>query len=115
MAIFVMIQATTVISTLISSSYPAYTATATAPNFLKSDMDMTEQKNPYAEWPLHHLLFVKVRDGGGPSSIGHSVAKVHGLTLEELKAQCRKTGEEWIARDGALDVINQPVYDCAKA
>ncbi|CZT26422.1 hypothetical protein [Pseudomonas cerasi] len=66
--------------------------------------------NPYADWPLHHLVFVKVRDGGGPAAIAHSVAQVHGIRVDELKALCRKTGDEWIARDGTLDPINQAVY-----
>jgi hypothetical protein len=74
---------------------------------------MPDPRNPYADWPLHHLLFVKVRDGGGPHQVAHGVAELHGITLDELKAECRKTGEEWLARDGALDQINQPVYDWA--
>lgn len=71
---------------------------------------MPDPRNPYADWPQHHLLFVKVRDGGGPAQVAHGVAELHGITLDELKAECRKTGEEWLARDGALDTINQPVY-----
>ncbi len=74
---------------------------------------MTDNNNPYADWPSHHLLFVKVRDGGGPEKVAHGVAEVHGITIEELKAECRKTGEEWLARDGELDLINQRVYDWA--
>lgn len=69
--------------------------------------------NPYADWPLHHLLFVKVRDGGGPDKTAHSVAEVHGISLDTLKAECRRTGEEWLARDGELDAINQPIYEWA--
>ncbi|HHM0560666.1 TPA: hypothetical protein ACRDQR_006089 [Pseudomonas aeruginosa] len=76
---------------------------------------MTDPRNPYADWPQHHLLFVKVRDGGGPARAAHGVAEVHGITLDELKAECRKTGEEWLARDGELDSINAPVYEWARS
>lgn len=71
---------------------------------------MTDPRNPYADWPLHHQLLVKVRDGGDPAMVAHEVAELHGITLDELKAECRKTAEEWLARDGELDSINQPVY-----
>ena len=74
---------------------------------------MTDTHNPYADWPIHHLLFVKVRDGGGPSAVAHGVAELYGITLDELKAECRKTGDEWLARDGSLNQINQRVYDWA--
>jgi len=36
---------------------------------------------------------------------------VHGA---KLKTQCRRTSEEWIARDGGLCEINQRVYGWAK-
>jgi hypothetical protein len=74
---------------------------------------MTAPNNPYADWPLHHLLFVKVRDGGGPVKVAPGVAELHGITLDELKAACRKTAEEWLARDGELAQENKPVYDWA--
>jgi hypothetical protein len=80
-----------------------------------SDTDMNAPINPYQDWPLHHLLFVKVRDGGGPASIAEGVADLHGITLADLKSQCRKTAEEWLARDGKLAAENQPVYDWACA
>lgn len=79
-----------------------------------SENDMSAPNNPYADWPLHHLLFVSVRDGGGPVQAAHGVAELHGITLDELKAHCRQAGDEWLARDGSLTEINQPVYDWAK-
>jgi hypothetical protein len=71
--------------------------------------------NPFANWPKHHLMFVSLRDGGdSPEKLAPAVAAIHGISVEELKAQCRRTGEEWIARDGGLGEINQRVYDWAK-
>ena len=76
---------------------------------------MTAPDNLYANWPLHHLMFVALRDGGdSPEHLAPSVAAFHGISVEELKAHCRRTGEEWIARDGGLGEVNQHVYDWAK-
>ncbi|MHC8346733.1 hypothetical protein [Pseudomonas sp. RT6P73] len=68
------------------------------------------------EWPLPHLLFVKLRNSGkGPASLAPGVAARHGLSVEELKAHCCLTGEQWLARDGALSESSQRVYDWAKS
>ncbi|WP_433770940.1 hypothetical protein [Pseudomonas putida] len=76
---------------------------------------MTEPSNLYANWPVHHLMFVALRDGGdAPEQLAPTVATFHGISVEELKAQCRRSGEEWITRDGGLGEINQRVYDWAK-
>lgn len=76
---------------------------------------MTAPNNPYANWPKHHLMFVALRDGGdAPENLAQSVAIFNGISVEELKAQCRRTGEEWIARDGGLSEVNLRVYDWAK-
>ncbi|MNE91510.1 hypothetical protein D3C80_1891360 [compost metagenome] len=40
---------------------------------------MSDPRNPYSDWPLLHMLFVKVRDGGGPAKVAHGVAKLHGI------------------------------------
>ncbi|MBD9653566.1 hypothetical protein IB239_01910 [Pseudomonas sp. PDM12] len=74
---------------------------------------MQPPSNPYADWPLHHLLFVKVRDGGGPAKIAHSVAELHKITIEQLKAECRKTGDEWLAAGEELEAPDQRVYEWA--
>ena len=37
-----------------------------------SENDMTAPTNPYADWPLHHLLFVKLRDGGGGAAVSYT-------------------------------------------
>lgn len=80
-----------------------------------SENDMSAPKNPFSDWPLHHLLFVKLRDGGeGAANLAQGVADLHGISVDELKAHCRQAGDEWIARDGGLTEINQPVYDWAK-
>ena len=71
--------------------------------------------NPFATWPKHHLMFVTLRDGEQTlDKLAPAVAAIHGISVEELKAQCRRTGEEWIARDGGLGEINRRVYDWAK-
>lgn len=74
---------------------------------------MTHNQNPYADWPRHHYLFVCVRDGGGIVQAAHSVAELHGLSLDELKAQCRRAGEDFIAEAGKLNLPDQRVYDWA--
>jgi hypothetical protein len=43
------------------------------------------------------------------------VAEFYGVTLDELKANCIKAGEELIAERGELLVYEQPVYDWAKS
>lgn len=76
---------------------------------------MSAASNPYANWPLHHLMFVALRDGGDtPANLAEGLAAIHGISVEELKVQCRRTGEEWISRDGGLSEINQRVYAWAK-
>jgi len=79
-----------------------------------SENDMTAPKNPFEGLPLHHLLFLKLRDGGGPAKVAHAVAEQHGITLDELKEYCRLAGEELMAERGELLVYEQPVYDWAK-
>jgi hypothetical protein len=76
---------------------------------------MTEPSNLYADCPPHHLMFAALRDcGDAPEHLAPTVAAFHGISVEELKTQCRRTGEEWIARDGGLCEINQRVYARAK-
>jgi len=71
--------------------------------------------NAFATWPKHHLMFVTLRDGGETlAKLALAVAAIHGISVEELKAQCRRTGEEWITRDGGLSEINQRVYAWAQ-
>lgn len=77
-----------------------------------SDSNTETPSNPFEGLPLHQLLFLKIRDGGGPK-VAHGVADLHGITVEELKAQCRLAGEELIAERGELLVHEQTVYDWA--
>lgn len=80
------------------------------------ETDMNTLDNPLADRPLHHLLFVKLRNGGwGPASLAPGVAERHGLSVEELKAHCRLTAEEWLVRDGGLNAAGQRVYDWANS
>lgn len=79
-----------------------------------SDTDMAAPKNQFEGLPLHHLLFLKIRDGGG-AKVAHGVAELHGITLDELKAACVKAGEELTADRGHLLVYEQPVYDWARS
>lgn len=76
---------------------------------------MNDPQNPVAGLPLHHIQFLAVRDGGGPQKVAHGVAELHGLTLEELKANCRRAAEELIQERGALLEYEQPVYDWARS
>lgn len=73
-----------------------------------------DHENPFANIPLHHLLFLKIRDGGGPK-IAHSVADSHEISVDDLKAACKKAGEEIIQERGHLLVYEQPVYDWANS
>jgi hypothetical protein len=76
---------------------------------------MNATRNSNADWQLRHVMFVALRDGGdSPAKLAASLAAMHGISVEELKEQCRQTGEEWIARDGGLSEINQHVYNWAK-
>lgn len=78
---------------------------------------MTEKKewpaNPFEGLPLHHLLFLKIRDGGGAHKAAHGVAELHGITIDELKAACRLAGDELIEERGHLLVYEKPVYEWA--
>lgn len=79
-----------------------------------SENDMTAPTNPFEGLPLHHLLFLKIRDGGGPK-VAHGVAELHGISVDELKAQCRKAGEEILAERGEFLVYERPVVEWAKS
>lgn len=79
-----------------------------------SENNMTEPTNPFEGLPLHHLLFLKIRDGGGPK-VAHGVAELHGISVDELKAQFRKAGEEILAERGEFLVYERPVVDWAKS
>lgn len=73
---------------------------------------MQDSANPFKDLPLHHLLFLKIRDGGG-ASVAHGVAELHGITLEELKAACKRAAEELIEERGELLAYEKPVYEWA--
>lgn len=76
---------------------------------------MNATNNSDANWPMRHVMFVALRDGGNsPANLAEGLAAMQGISVEELKVQCRRTGEEWIARVGGLSEINQHVYIWAK-
>ena len=69
---------------------------------------------PFESWPEHIKLFVKLRDGGGPDQVAHSVAELHGISVDELKAQCRRAAEEIRQQNGKLEPYEQTVADWAR-
>lgn len=75
---------------------------------------MNAPTNPFEGMPLHHLLFLKLRDGGGASKVAHGVAELHGITIDELKAHCLKAAEE-ISQERPLAVYEEPVLAWAKS
>ncbi|MNV17248.1 hypothetical protein D3C71_1080320 [compost metagenome] len=72
---------------------------------------MQPNKNPYEGMPLHQYLFLCVRDGGLGART--SVAELHGITVDELKAHCKRAGEEILAERGEFLVYEKPVYEWA--
>ncbi|CAI8808647.1 hypothetical protein [Pseudomonas zeae] len=76
---------------------------------------MTAPTNPYEGMPLYHLLFLKLRDGGGACACASAVAELHGISVEELKAYCRLAATELIAERGQLLQCEEVVYDWAKS
>lgn len=68
----------------------------------------------FASLPLHHQLFIKLRDGGGLHQ-ANSIADLHNISIDELKAHCRRAGEELIQERGNLLVYEEPVYSWAKS
>ena len=55
-----------------------------------------------------------MRDSGRLlTDIALDVAEFHGISLDELKAECRKAAHELIAARGRLLTTEQPVYDWA--
>lgn len=73
-----------------------------------------DPRNPFADLPLHQLLFLKLRDGGGAANVAPAVAELHGITIDELKAHCRRAGEEILA-ERALLVYEVPVVEWARS
>lgn len=81
-----------------------------------SDTEMNAPKNQFDGVPLNVLMFLNLRDGGGgPARRAAAAAEFYGITVDELKAECRQVGESWIAQEGALSEINQRVYDWARS
>jgi len=78
------------------------------------DNDMTASKNSFEGMPLHRLLFLKLRDGGGAAKVAPGVAELHGITIEELKAHCQKAAEE-IQQERSLEIYEEPVLTWAKS
>lgn len=79
-----------------------------------NEQDFTPMKNPFEGMPLHQLLFLKLRDGGGAAKVAPGVAELHGITIDELKAHCLKAVEE-IRQERPLAVYEKPVVAWAKS
>lgn len=74
---------------------------------------MQKNENPFANMPRHHYLFMCVRDGGGVEKTAHALTLLHEISMEDLKAQCRKAGEEHIAATGGIQEPELRVYNWA--
>lgn len=79
-----------------------------------SEQDLTPMENPFEGMPLHRLLFLKLRDGGGAAKVAPGVAELHGITIDELKAHCLKAADE-IRQERPLEVYEEPVVAWAKS
>jgi hypothetical protein len=80
------------------------------------DNDTSKPINQFEGVSRHQMMFLNLRDGGGtPAQRGATVAEFYGVTLDELKASCRKAGDELIAERGELLVYETPVYEWAKS
>jgi len=58
------------------------------------------------------MQYLAVRDGGG-TKIADRVAEVHGITIEQLKANCLRASEEYLQDNGTLLPYEQAVLDWA--
>lgn len=79
-----------------------------------SENDMTAPTARLEDLPLHQLLFLKLRDGGGAAKVAPGVAELHGITIDELKAHCLKAADE-IRQERPLEVYEEPVVAWAKS
>ena len=80
-----------------------------------SDMELEAPKNQFEGVPLYQMMFLNLRDGGGtPAGRCEAVAEFYGVTVDELKANCVRHGDELISERGHLLVYEKPVYDWAK-
>lgn len=75
---------------------------------------MSESKSPFEGTPPYHMQYLAIRDGGGPKN-AHGVADLHGITVEELKANCRRAAEEYRQANGFLEPYEQSVLDWASS
>ncbi|HJE67106.1 MULTISPECIES: hypothetical protein [Pseudomonas] len=75
---------------------------------------MAKSKDRFEDAPPYYMQYLAVRDGGG-AKIAHHVAEVHGITIEQLKANCRRAAEEYRLHNGALMSYDQAVLDWAES
>lgn len=75
---------------------------------------MVERKDPFESASPYYMQYLAIRDGGG-AKIAYHVAEVHGITIEQLKANCRKAAEEYRLYNGSLMSYDQAVLDCANS
>lgn len=75
---------------------------------------MVEKKDPFESAPPYYMQYLAIRDGGGEKIANH-VAEVHGITIEQLKDNCRRAAEEYRLHNGALMSYDQAVLDWANS
>lgn len=75
---------------------------------------MVKRKNIFDDAPPYFMQYLAMRDGGGVKNAPH-VAEVHGITVDQLKANCRKAAEEYRLLNGALMPYDQAVLDWANS
>jgi hypothetical protein len=73
---------------------------------------MVDRNDPSQDTSSYYMQYLAVRDGGG-AKIANHVAEVHGITIDQLKANCRKAAEEYRLHNGGLMSYDQAVLDWA--
>ncbi|WP_153014158.1 hypothetical protein [Pseudomonas sp. EpS/L25] len=73
---------------------------------------MVDRKDPFQDAPSYYMQYLAVRNGGGAKVANH-VAEAHGVTIDQLKANCRKAAEECRLHNGGLMSYDQAVLDWA--
>ena len=75
---------------------------------------MSTSQDPFEGIPPYYMQYLAVRDGGG-TKIAERVVEVHGITIEQLKANCRRAADEYRRRNGTLMPYEQAVVDWANS
>lgn len=70
--------------------------------------------------PPYYMQYLAVRDGGdggdgGDAKIADRVAEVHGISIQQLKANCLRAADEYRQDNGNLLPFEQAVLDWANS